>query len=176
MSDVTVAPADAATLRTDREALLRVWIDVTDAGGAVGFRPPADPAAVAAVLDELLAAVDAGSARVVVARDAERVPVGLVAVHPGGGPRVAHRVTLRRLMVHPRWQGTGIGARLVTAAHDLAVRTGGAELAVVEVRGGLGLEAFYLGLGYAEVGRIPDGLAFEDGDRVDEVFLARRLP
>lgn len=176
MTEITVGPADAATLRADREALLALWIAVTDAGGAVGFRPPADAVAVGEVLDGLLATVDRGGAQAVVARDAGGAPVGLVVVHPGDGPRVAHRVTLRRLMVHPDRQRTGTGARLVSAAHDLAVRAFGAELAVVEVRGSLGLEPFYLGLGYTEVGRIPDGLAFDDGDRVDEVLLARRLP
>jgi predicted N-acetyltransferase YhbS len=85
-------------------------------------------------------------------------------------------VTLGSLQVHPGRQGTGLGRRLVAAAHDLAVAEFDAELALVQVRDGLGLDRFYARLGYVEVGRVPGGLAFEDGDRIDELTMVRRLP
>lgn len=174
-TEVTLAPASAA-LAGQRDALIDLWVAVTEAGGAVGFRPPVDAVTVAPVVDELLRELAGSRSRAVTARDPAGVVVGLVVVVPGPPPRFAHRVTLRRLMVHPRWQGAAIGARLLAAAHDLAVDVFGTELAVVEVRDGLGLDAFYARHGYREVGRIPGGLAFEDGDRADELFLARALP
>lgn len=175
MSAATTILPVGAELAAQRSALIALWVDVTEAGGAVGFRPPVDAAVVAPVVGGLLAELAAGPTRALVARDGEGRIEGLVAVTPGAAPRFAHRVTLRRMMVRPDRQGRGLGGRLVAAAHRLAVAEFAAELAVVEVRDGLGLDAFYARQGYREVGRIPGGLAFEDGDRVDELFLACEL-
>lgn len=164
-----------AELAVQRAALISLWVDVTESGGAVGFRPPVDAAAVAPAVGDLLAELAAGPTRALVARGEEGRIEGLVAVTPGVAPRFAHRVTLRRLMVHPARQGRGLGGRLVAAAHRLGVEEFGAELTLVEVREGLGLDAFYVRQGYREVGRIPGGLAF-GGDRVDELLLVRALP
>lgn len=173
--EVTLHPA-GPELADQRRALVELWVAVTDAGGAVGFRPPVDEVTVGPTVDALLRQLDDTPDRAIVARAVDGAPVGLVVVVPGAAPRFAHRVTLRRLMVHPRLQGTGLGGRLLRAAHALAVAEFGADLVVVEVRDGLGLDGFYARHGYLEVGRIPGGLAFEDGDRVDELFLARTLP
>lgn len=175
MTDVTIHP-EGAELAVRRRQLLQLWVAVTDAGGAVGFRPGVGLHDVAPVVDRLLHDLADGRARALVARSEEGEVVGLVTVVPGPAPRMAHRVALRRLLVDPQRHGEGLGRRLTEAAHALAVREFGAELVVVEVRDGLGLDRFYERLGYTEVGRIPGGLQFEDGDRVDELFMARRLP
>ncbi len=176
MSDaIALAPA-GAELAAQRSALIDLWVAVTNAGGAVGFRPPVDGPTVVPVVDELLRELAGTRTRAIVARDVRGAVVGLVLIAPGPPPRFAHRVTLRRMMVHPDLQGTGVGGRLLMAAHDLAVAEFEADLALVEVRDGLGLDGFYLRHGYREVGRIPGGLRFEDGDRVDELFLLRDLP
>ena len=55
-----VEPTDAR--RADlREQLLGMWVDVTNAGGAVGFTVPADVGAVATTLDAALDRVAAGT-------------------------------------------------------------------------------------------------------------------
>lgn len=172
--DVTFAPADAS-LAVRRPALLQLWADVTNAGGAVGLRPPADPASVAPLVDEMLAELAARVSGAVVARDTDGEIVGLVVVTPGPAPRRDHVARLRRLMVHPTRQGEGLGGELLAAGERLAATDLGAELALVEVRHGQGTERFYERLGYREVGRIPGGLAFEDGDRCDELLLVRSL-
>lgn len=173
---VTVGPVDVQDL--DADELQQLWFDVTQAGGAVGLRPPIEIADTRPLVDDLLRRMAAGTRAVVAARATSTSAgprlVGLVGVDLDGSARRGHRVTLRRLMVDPRAQGGGIGARLVTQAHDLA-RDRGAEIAIVEVRDGLGLERFYERLGYRECGRIPGGIAFEDGDRVDEVLLVADL-
>jgi predicted N-acetyltransferase YhbS len=175
VSAVTIQP-EGAELAARRRQLLELWVDVTEAGGAVGFRPGVGPAEVAPVVDRLLHDLAEGWTRALVARGTDGEVVGLVTIVRGLAPRMAHRVTLRRLLVDPDRQGEGLGRRLTEAAHALAVREFGADLSIVEVRDGLGLDRFYERLGYTEVGRIPDGLQFEDGDRVDELFMARRLP
>lgn len=173
--EVTLTTA-SAELAVQRGALIELWVAVTEGGGAVGFRPPVAAADVAPVVEGLLVELAQGVSRAITARDGDGRVVGLIVAVPGAAPRFAHRVTLRRLLVHPERQGRGLGARLLSAAHRMAVQEFGAELALVEVRDGLGLEAFYGRQGYREVGRIPGGLAFGDGDRVDELFLVRELP
>jgi predicted N-acetyltransferase YhbS len=171
---VEVGPVAAEEL--DPVALQQLWFDVTEAGGAVGLRPPITLADTRPLVDELLLSAAEGRCELVAARatsTSSQHVVGLVAIERGRSARVAHRVLLRRLMVHPDLQGTGVGARLVLAAHELA-RVGGGELVVAELRDGLGLEGFYTRLGYRECGRIPGALAFGD-DRLDEVLMVADL-
>ena len=175
MSDAIDLQVAGAELAAQRRALVSLWVAVTEAGGAVGFRPPVDAATVTPAVEELLRELAAGTSAAIVARDGHGAIIGLVVVTPGRSPRRAHVVTLRRLMVHPHREGEGLGARLVGAAHRLAVDRYAAELALVEVRDGTGVERFYGRLGYRSIGTIPGGLAFEDGDRVDELLLLREL-
>jgi hypothetical protein len=58
--------------------------------------------------------------------------------------------------------------------HD-AARRHGWEFVHLTVRGGTGTEAFYRGLGYREVGRIPAALRVAPGDDRDEISMVRPL-
>lgn len=163
-----------ARLVSRRDELCQLWMDVTAAGGAVGFRPPVTILDVAPVVDALLGELATGPTQVIVAHQ-DDVLAGLVAVSPGTGARHHHRVTLRRLLVAPSLQRAGLGSQLVRAAEGRARDRLDAELALAWVRDGLGLDRFYTRLGYHEAGRIPGGLAFEDGDRVDDLLYVRTL-
>ena len=167
--EITEVPADAI----DLDELTALWIAVTDAGGSIGLTSPATDEEARPLAAALLDEVRAGEVTLLAAHQDERL-VGLVSIHQPPSPRTGHRAYLRRLQVHPDRQGTGLGGRLVEAAHDHASERG-AELAIVEVRDGEGLEGFYRHHGYVEVGRIPDALAFEDGSRRDEVLMAADL-
>ncbi|MEJ5946521.1 GNAT family N-acetyltransferase [Pseudokineococcus basanitobsidens] len=169
-----VAPqeADDAGLRRD---LLATWVDVSEAGGAVGFVPPVDPAAVASALDHLLDRVRSGTDVLVVLQEepSGRV-VGLGVLVRGTVALTAHWRTVRRLMVRPERQGRGAGRLLLEGVHD-AARDLGLEQLALTVRGGQGLEPFYERLGYVECGRMPGALRIAPGDDRDEVQMVRRL-
>ncbi|MFC0527930.1 hypothetical protein ACFFIA_09675, partial [Phytohabitans kaempferiae] len=60
--------------------------------------------------------------------------------------------------------------QLMREAERLA-RQLGREALHVTVRGGLGLEHFYAGLGYKEVGRLPGALRVGPGDDRDETLM-----
>ena len=173
-----VRPADADDPRL-RADLLRTWVDVSEAGGSVGFVPPVDPAAVAGRLDDLLARVRDDVDTLVVLEDgpdaAGEPPraVGMAVLQAGGGGLTAHWRTLVRLMVAPARQGRGAGRRLLDAAHG-AARDLGLEHLALTVRGGEGLEAFYGAAGYVVVGRQPSALRVGGEDR-DEVRMWRAL-
>lgn len=165
-----------------REDLLRTWVDVSEAGGSVGFVPPVDPAAVAAALDGTLARVREGLDVLVVLEEAGRDDaaaerpraVGMGVLLAGSTPITAHWRTVVRLMVAPHRQGRGAGRRLLAAVHA-AARDLGLEQLSLTVRDGQGLQPFYERAGYVVVGRHPGALRVGPGDDRDEVRLVVRL-
>ncbi len=62
----------------------------------------------------------------------------------------------------------------MAAMHRVA-REQGVEVAVLDVRSGLGTTRFYEGCGYVEVGRVPGVIRVAPGDDRDSVVMARRL-
>ncbi|RAJ39688.1 acetyltransferase (GNAT) family protein [Kitasatospora sp. SolWspMP-SS2h] len=151
-----------------REEITALWTEVSNAGGAVGFVPPVEAAQVRPVAERQFGALDA-----------DRLLVGY---EPGG--RVAavlfladmrfelmdHWRMLKRVMVHPEFQGRGYGAQLLAEAERVARGWGLAGLRLT-LRGGHGLEEFYGRGGYVEVGRVPGAIRVAPGDDRDDVTM-----
>ncbi|MET0414707.1 MAG: GNAT family N-acetyltransferase, partial [Actinoplanes sp.] len=81
-----------------------------------------------------------------------------------------HWRVLKRVMVSPKSQGHGYGAAIMREAEAVGRRMGLAALHVT-VRGGAGVERFYEGLGYREVGRVPGALRVAPDDDRDEILM-----
>ncbi|NHN56285.1 GNAT family N-acetyltransferase [Calidifontibacter sp. DB0510] len=172
---VTGPPTDA-----ERSELLDLWVAVNDAGGAVGFEAGAPRAEVARVLDEHLSSdmlvrlvhptmdtfYDPSSYGALIGFGFLRRPTAAVA---------RHRVSLLRVMTDPALRGRWFGRLLVAALHGQARRSG-AEIAEIDYRGGTGLGEFYEQCGYAESGRVVDGLKFSFGYRDDVSMTCRLTP
>ena len=156
-----------------REQLLQMWVDVTNAGGAVGFTVPADVDAVASTLDAALARVAAGNDLLGVLRQ-DGVAVGMGFLVDGNSPLRRHWRTILRLMVRPELQGRGAGRILLEGLHDTAAELGLEQL-MLTTRGGTGVERFYEHLGYTIVGRHPGAIRLAPGDDRDELILIYRL-
>jgi GNAT superfamily N-acetyltransferase len=176
-----VAPVDAAL----RARLLRIWTDVSNAGGWVGFVPPVSDEDVAPALDAALRRVHEGRDWLVVVR---------AAAAPDGGPPPAwpddvagfafvatndrllseHWRWVLRVQVHPEFQGARLGAVLLDGIGDIA-EDAGLEMLHLTVRGGEGLESFYARAGYHEVARIPGAIRVAPGDDRDQVVLVCHL-
>jgi GNAT superfamily N-acetyltransferase len=156
-----------------RAQLLDMWVAVIDAGGSVGFTPPAPVEAVGRTLDRSLARVVAGTDALGVLR-ADRRIVGMGLLVDAGSPLRRHWRTVLRVMVRPEHQGRGAGPVLMRGLHAHA-RELGLEQLQLTVRGGQGLEAFYTRLGYAVVGCHPGAIRVGPGDDRDEVMLVVRL-
>ena len=153
--------------------LLGCWVDVTNAGGAVGFVPPVGPEDVRPALDAHLAELSAGTAFLGVLRvDGERAGFGFVV--GSANPLFRHWATVLRLQVHPRFQGRGAGRALLDGLAEHA-RAGGMEFLHLTYRDGLGLGRFYESCGFAEVGRLPGAIRLAPGDDRDSVLMTRRL-
>ncbi|MEH1053778.1 GNAT family N-acetyltransferase [Micromonospora sp. CPCC 206171] len=156
-----------------REQIVDLWVDVTNAGGAVGFVAPVSAAEVRPVAQRTLADITDGPDRLLAGYEGDR----LVAVLVFADNRFhlkTHWGILKRVMVHPDTQGRGYGLDLMREAARRAPELGWRALHVT-VRGGLGLETFYARLGYREIGRLPGALRVAPGDDRDEILMWRDL-
>ncbi len=156
-----------------RTAMLRCWVDVTNAGGAVGFVRPVTPEDVEPALEHLLDGLRTrGDVLVVLTVDG--AVAGFAGLVTSAHVLKKHWATVLRVQIHPDFQKSGLGRTLMQGVHEIARRHGW-EFLHLTVRGGTGTEAFYAGLGYVEVGRIPDALRVAPGDDRDEVSMIHRL-
>jgi GNAT superfamily N-acetyltransferase len=156
-----------------RRELLACWTDVSNAGGAVGFVPPVTEDDVAPVLDRLLEAVHSGRA-VLCLLTVDGATAGFAALVDSSSPLRRHWATVLRVQVHPSRQGSGLGRVLMEGVHDIA-RARGREFLYLGARGGIGVDGFYRGLGYTEIGRLPGAIRVAPGDDREEILLACRL-
>lgn len=157
-----------------RAEIVALWAEVTNAGGAVGFVAPVTEDEVRPVAEAAVAGVAAGIDRLLIGVDGGRV-VALLFLADNRFALKAHWRVLKRVMVVPGSQGRGYGAALMREAAAVATRLGLAALQVT-VRDGHGLDRFYRGLGYREVGRIPGALRVGPGDDRDELVMWLDLP
>jgi GNAT superfamily N-acetyltransferase len=172
VSDAEVRPVSAVD-DVLRGQLLALWTDVSNAGGAVGFVPPVVQDDVAPVLSRLLDGVHSGR-DVLAVLTVDGATAGWAALVGSLSPLRRHWATVLRVQVHPSRQGQGLGRVLMTGVHDIARRRGW-EFLTLTARGGTGVDAFYRGLGYREVGRLPGAIRVAPGDDRDEILMHRPL-
>lgn len=155
-----------------RRELVACWVAVTNAGGAAGFPfPPVDDGEVAPVADKLIGQLHRERRRLLVALSSG-VLAGWVILDRDPYRLISHWGTVKHLQTHPACRGQGIGAELMRALRASARDEMGLEQLHLAARGGAGLEGFYAGLGWREIGRWPDALRLDGGDTRDEVLMA----
>lgn len=155
---------------------MEVWVDVSNAGGAVGFAPPPPSVTyedVRPVADVALRTVREGRDHVVVAFDDASI-VGFAFLEHRPGPLFRHWATVKRLQVHPTLRGRGIGTALLRACHEFG-RELGLEALHLTVRGGTGTEVFYEAHGYEPIATIPRAIMLSPGDVRSELYMVARL-
>jgi GNAT superfamily N-acetyltransferase len=172
VSDVEVRAVSAVD-DVLRGELLACWTDVSNAGGAVGFVPPVTQDDVAPVLGRLLEGVHSGR-DVLAVLTVDGATAGWAAIVGSLSPLRCHWATVLRVQVHPSRQGQGLGRVLMEGVHDIA-RQRGWEFLSLTARGGTGVDGFYRGLGYREVGRLPGAIRVAPGDDRVEILLHRPL-
>ena len=156
------------------EQLASVWVAVTEAGGAVGFTAPVSAEQVRReAAEDHVAEVRAGRQDLVVAFQ-ERALVGFGFLATVAGPAVkSHLGIVTRLQRHPDAAGHGVGAA-VLAELEACARDRALAVVCLTVRGGTGVERFYLANGYRLDGRLPDRLLIQ-GALTEELQLSKRL-
>ena len=169
--EVDLSEVSDPGLRAD---LLDTWVAATDAGGSVGFTAPAPVHAVAEALDLALDRVAGGKDLLGVLHHGDRyVGMGLLVDRFESALNV-HWRTVLRVMVHPKYQGSGAGTTLMTGLRQSAVDLGLEQLQLT-VRDGNSLEKFYERLGYRVVGRHPRAVRVSPDDYRDEIILVTDL-
>ena len=157
-----------------REQIIALWVDVTNAGGAVGFVAPVTADDVRPLATSTLDEVADGPDRLLAAYEGEKL-VAVLVIADNRFHLKTHWRVLKRVMVHPDTQGRGHGAALMREAERIACGLGLAALHVT-VRDGLGLDSFYKRLGYREIGRLPAALRLSPTDARDEILMWLDLP
>ncbi|WP_433871726.1 N-acetyltransferase family protein [Saccharopolyspora sp. CA-218241] len=154
-----------------RRALVSCWLDVSNAGGAVGFPvPPVPEDEVVRAVDALISELHPDRCRLLTASDGRGL-AGWLVLHRDPAPLVAHRASVHRVQSRPERRGEGVGTRLMTFAREVARDELGVEQLQLTARSGMGLEEFYAKLGWREVGRWPGALRIAPGDDRDEILL-----
>ncbi len=171
--EYVVIDADAVSDPGLRADLLDTWIAATDAGGSVGFTAPAPVHLVAETLDLALERVAAGRDLLGVLHNGERY-VGMGLLVANSGQLSSHWRTVLRVMVHPKYQGSGAGRLLMDGLRSSA-RELGLEQLMLTIRDGGGLDAFYGKLGYRVVGSHPRAVRVAPDDYRDEIMLVTDL-
>ncbi|MEU1177361.1 GNAT family N-acetyltransferase [Streptomyces sp. NPDC005820] len=162
---------DPAVSRDLRDGILDLWVDVSNAGGAVGFVAPVEREEIRPELVRHLVAMAEGRHRLLVGHDAAG-RIAATAFFSFNAHRLqTHWVWLYTVMVHPRHQGRGYGRDLMAAAADAARGFDGIDAIRLGCRGGLGLERFYGSCGYQEVGRVPGAIRVAPGDHRDDITM-----
>ncbi|MGW8379324.1 GNAT family N-acetyltransferase [Streptomyces sp. ODS28] len=154
-----------------RDQLLRLWVDVVNAGGAVGFVPPVTTEDVRPELLRHLTGMAQGSVRLLAAFDEEDRVVGTAFFGFNHRLLKRHWVWLYTVMLHPCRQGRGEGRELLRAAEEAARGMDGIGGIRLTCRGGAGLERFYARCGYEEAGRVPGALRVAEGDLRDDITM-----
>ncbi|HEU5429396.1 MAG TPA: GNAT family N-acetyltransferase [Actinocrinis sp.] len=85
-----------------------------------------------------------------------------------------HWRKVKRVMVHPDFQGRGYGAILMAEVEQTARRMG-LEMLTLDCRGGTGNDEFYKKCGYVEYGRLPGALRLSTDDYRDQILMALSL-
>ncbi len=152
-----------------REEIVTLWLDVSNAGGAVGFVAPVTRAEVGATARKAFDDIESGDDRLLLGYEDDR-PVAMLIFVSRRFHLSEHWRTIKRVMVSPGAQGKGYGAALMREGERVA-REIGWEGLFLTARGGLGLERFYQSLGYKEIGRLPGALRVAPGDDRDEIQM-----
>jgi len=151
---ITIERVDAVALRTQREALVDLLIDVVQNGASVGFLLPLWRGEAGRYWDGLQASLADGSRLLWLARDAAGV-LGTVQLELIMRMNGTNRAEVQKLLVHSRARRAGVGQALMQTveAHARALRRG---LLYLDTEAGSAAEHFYRSLDYVYVGGLPE--------------------
>ncbi|MFC8872907.1 GNAT family N-acetyltransferase [Streptomyces sp. NPDC057148] len=178
------APAFAQLMRDQdateavRRDLGECWAGVINAGGAVVPMgcplPPVSPRQLEPAVDAILHGLAPQRGRLLLASVGDAL-AGWVLLRREAHALEAHCGTVNHLQTHVRFRDTGVGAALMRRLPAIAREEMGLERLRLTVRDGLGLEDFYRGVGWSEVGRWPGALRVAPGDDRDEILMSLAL-
>ena len=106
------------------EALCDVLIDCVEGGDSIGFMWPMTRLKAQTFWEGALASAERGERTIIVARDPSGTIVGTVSVIWAGPENQPHRADVAKMQVHRRARRHGVGAQLLAAAEEVAMKAG----------------------------------------------------
>lgn len=154
-------------------SLCGILCDCVEGGASVGFMSPYGPADALPYWRGVVSAVASGETVLMVARLGYET-LGTVQLGIGTMPNQPHRADLKKLLVHRRARGLGLGRLLMerAEAEALARRR---HVLVLDTATGSPAEAIYERLGWHRVGIIPQYALLPDGDYCGSTFFYKLL-
>jgi GNAT superfamily N-acetyltransferase len=140
-------------VRARRAALADLFVDATTSGAQINFILPMTREKADGWWDKAMAGVDAGE-RLVLAAEANGRVDGTVQVVFAGPENQPHRADVAKMLVHSRARRQGLGARLLRAAEEEALRAGRTLLILDTVEGREGHRLYERG-GWTMFGVVP---------------------
>ena len=145
---------DRQNLERDAWSLGNLLHDCVHTGAAVSFVLPfSHDEAAAFWRDNVFPTVEAGTCRVLIARNDRGRIIGTVQLDLATPPNQPHRGEIRKLLVHPLERRSGIGRALMMCIEDEA-RASQRTLLTLDTASPAA-EQLYASLGYVRVGLIP---------------------
>lgn len=172
MSAIAVRAVEAAELRRLVPALADILVDCVAGGASVSFMAPYTKADAAAFWSKVADAAEAGALGLVVA-EIDGEPVGTVQVAYDMPPNQPHRGEVRKLLVHRKARGLGLGKALMRAIEREAAARGRSLLCLDTAS--VAAEHIYAGLGWQRVGAIPAFALLPDGGFCDTTIFYKRI-
>ena len=166
-------------MRTLREAgnreireLSDVLIDCVEGGASVSFMLPITHATADAFWRTVAESAARDERILLIAEEAGRI-IGTVQIIFAQAPNQPHRADVAKMLVHRRARKRGVGAALLAAAEEAALRAG-RTLLVLDTASD-DAERLYARLGWQRCGVIPDYALLPGGGLCDTTFFYRTL-
>jgi len=169
---VEVRRLDGPEAAAQVDGLAAVLLDCVRGGASVGFMAGFDEEDARALYAEAAADVAAGG-RILLAAFADGRLVGTVQVVFARPPNQPHRADVAKLLVRRDARGRKIG-RLLMQRAEAEAAAAGRWLLVLDTASPAA-ERVYRGLGWTELGVVPDFALLPDGRPCDTTFFWKRL-
>ena len=153
--------------------LADVQADCVAGGASVSFMAPFPSAQALAFFRKVEGSVAKGDT-VLLAASLKGKIVGTVQLGLDTPPNQPHRAEIKKMLVHRRARGHGIGTALMARAEEEARRLGRWLLVLDTVPGENG-HRLYLRCGWQQSGIVPNYALFPDGSLCDTAFMWKRL-
>jgi len=173
MTDIRIHSLTEDQTRQALPALASILVDCVDGGASVGFLSPYTQADALAFWDGVRTAVG-DQATVLLVAEVDGEILGTVQLGIKLPPNQPHRADLKKLLVHRKGRGLGLGRALMEAAEAEAARIG-KHVLVLDTATESPAEAIYERLGWSRVGVIPDYAMMPDGSYCGSTFFYKHL-
>jgi GNAT superfamily N-acetyltransferase len=171
--EADIVVLDGAVADTALNQLASVLVDCVEGGASVSFMLPFSQADGVAFFRKVAGSVASGDT-VLLAALLDGKIVGTVQLGLDTPPNQPHRADVKKMLVHRRIRGCGIGAALMARVEEEA-RQRGRWLLVLDTVPGENGHRLYKRAGWTQTGLVPDYALFPDGRLCDTAIMWKRL-